>query len=145
MASGEHLHLNDCNAVVELLSPVMENLRIDKGSVGDIGIHLPISSTSAEEKEDEENIYVCMLSYSKYSSRRVDKRCPFLAHDTKDPLQIMEECDDTYGIPFQYCFFNMEELKQHTESHHYTQYSMKATTPINWTAYMVTTSMCWER
>jgi len=39
----------------------------------------------------------------------------------------------------------MEELKQHTESHHYTQYSMKATTPINWTAYMVTTSMCWER
>lgn len=81
MASGEHLHLNDCNAVVELLSPVMENLRIDKGSVGDIGIHLPISSTSAEEKEDEENIdHVCMLCYLKYSSLCVDKRCPYHKH-----------------------------------------------------------------
>jgi hypothetical protein len=29
----------------------------------------------------------------------------------------MEECDNTYGIPSQYCFFNIEELKQHTERH----------------------------
>ena len=48
-ASGEHLYLNNDNAAVEL-SPAMENLRIDRGIVGD---HLHISSTSAEEKEDE--------------------------------------------------------------------------------------------
>ena len=33
----------------------------------------------------------------------------------------MEECDNTYDcILFQYCFFNIEELKQHThtERHH---------------------------
>ena len=30
----------------------------------------------------------------------------------------MEECDNTYGIPSQYCFFNIEELNQHTEMHH---------------------------
>ena len=30
----------------------------------------------------------------------------------------MEECDNTFRIPSQYCFFNIEELKQHTEMHH---------------------------
>jgi hypothetical protein len=30
----------------------------------------------------------------------------------------MEECDNTYGIPSQYCLFNIEELKQDTERHH---------------------------
>ena len=38
--------------------------------------------------------------------------------DIRNPLEIMDECDDTCGIPSQYCFFNIEELKHHTEMHH---------------------------
>ena len=30
----------------------------------------------------------------------------------------MEECDNTYGVPSQYCFCNIEETKQHTEMQH---------------------------
>jgi hypothetical protein len=30
----------------------------------------------------------------------------------------MEECDNTFRIPSQYFFFNIEELKHHTEIHH---------------------------
>jgi nitric oxide synthase oxygenase domain/subunit len=52
LASGEHRYLNNDNAAVELSPAATENLRIDGGSVGD---HLHISSTSAEEKEDEED------------------------------------------------------------------------------------------
>ena len=40
----------------------MENVRIDRGSVGD---HLHISWTSAEEEEDEGNKFVCTLRHSK--------------------------------------------------------------------------------
>ena len=78
------------------------------------------SSTSAEEKEDEEDIFVCTLCYSNYSSRCLDRRYPFLTSDPRDPLEIMimEECDNTFRIPSQYCFFNIEELKHHTEMHH---------------------------
>jgi hypothetical protein len=91
----------------------MENYRIGGGSVGD---HLHISSTSAEAKEDEEDIFVCTLCYSNYSSRSVDRTYPFLTNDPRDPLEIMEECDNTYPMPSQYCFFNIEELKHHTEN-----------------------------
>ena len=51
----------------------------------------------------------------------VDRTNPLLTNDPREPLQIMEECDNTYDcILFQYCFFNIEELKQHThtERHH---------------------------
>jgi hypothetical protein len=113
-ASGEYLYQNNDNAAVEL-SPAMENPRIDRGSVGDC---LYISSTSAEDKEDEEDIFVCKLCHSKHSPRCVDRTYPFLTNDPRDSLEIMEECDNTYGIPSQYCFFNIEELKQHTEMHH---------------------------
>ena len=49
--------MNNDNAAVEL-SPAMENLRIDRENVGD---HLHISSTSAEENEDEEKINLFLL------------------------------------------------------------------------------------
>jgi hypothetical protein len=65
-APGEHHYQHNDNAAVEL-SPTMENPRIERGGVED---HLHISSTSAEEKDDEEDvILVCTLSYSNYSSR----------------------------------------------------------------------------
>jgi hypothetical protein len=50
----------------------------------------------------------------------VDSRYPFLTNDPRDPLEleIIEECDNTYDIPSPYCFFNIEELKHHTERHH---------------------------
>jgi hypothetical protein len=99
----------------------MENPRIERGSV-DVCLH--ISSRSAEEKEGEEDIFVCTLCYSNYSSRCMDRRYPFLTNDNdprgRDPLEIMEECDNTFRIPSQsqYCFFNIEDLKHHTEMHH---------------------------
>jgi hypothetical protein len=114
--AGEHHY-----QTVELSPiPIMENPRIERGSVDDC---LYISSTSAEEKEDEEDIFVCIctLCYSNYSARCVDRRYPFLTNDPRDPLEIMEpmeECDNTFRIPSQYCFFNIEELKHHTEMHH---------------------------
>jgi len=57
----------------------------------------------------------------------------------------MEECDNTYTygcILFQYCFFNIEELKQHTHTKDITciHYSMKAT-PICWKGYMTMMTM----
>jgi hypothetical protein len=57
----------------------------------------------------------------------------------------MEECDNTYTygcILFQYCFFNIEELKQHTHTKDITciHYSMKAT-PIRWKDYMTMMTM----
>ena len=117
-APGEHHYQNNDNAAVEL-SPTMENPRIERGSVDDC---LHISSRSAEEKEGEEDIFVCTLCYSNYSSRCVDRRYPFLTNDPRDPLEIMimEECDNTFRIPSQsqYCFFNIEDLKHHTEMHH---------------------------
>ena len=59
------IYQSNDNAAVEV-SPAMENLRIERGSVDDC---LHISSTSAEEKEDEEVIiFVCTLCYSKHSS-----------------------------------------------------------------------------
>ena len=50
----------------------------------------------------------------------MNRRYPFLTNDprARDPLEIMEECDNTFRIPSQYCFFNIEELKHHTEMHH---------------------------
>ena len=117
-APGEHHYQNNDNAAVEL-SQTMENTRIERGSVG-VGDWFHISSTSAEEKEDEEDIFVCTLCYSNYSARCVHRRYPFLPNDPRDPLEIMimEECDNTFRIPSQYCFFNIEELKHHTEMHH---------------------------
>ena len=115
-APGERHYQNNDNAAVEL-SPTMENPRIERGSVDDC---LHISSRSAEEKEGEEDIFVCTLCYSNYSARCVHRRYPFLPNDPRDPLEIMmmEECDNTFRIPSQYCFFNIEELKHHTEMHH---------------------------
>ena len=113
-APGERHYQNNDNAAVEL-SPTMENPRIERGSV-DVCLH--ISSRSAEEKEGEEDIFVCTLCYSNYSARCVHRRYPFLTNDPRDPLEIMEECDNTFRIPSQYCFFNIEELKHHTEMHH---------------------------
>jgi hypothetical protein len=82
---------------------------------------LHITSTSAKEKEDEEVIiFVCTLCHSNHSSRCVDRTYPFLTNDPREPLKIMEECDNTYDcILFQYCFFNIEELKQHTHTERY--------------------------
>ena len=83
-ASVEHLYLNNNNAAVELSPAATENLRIDGGSVDD---HLHISSTSAEEKEDCDDIFVCTFCHSKHSSssRCVDRRYPFLTNDPRDP------------------------------------------------------------
>ena len=54
------IYQSNDNAAVEV-SPAMENLRIERA--------LHISSTSTEEKEDEEVIiFVCTLCYSKHSS-----------------------------------------------------------------------------
>ena len=119
-APGEHHYQNNDNAAVEV-SPAMamENPRIERGSADDC---LHISSRSAEEKEGEEDIFVCTLCYSNYSARCVHRRYPFLTNDPRDPLEIMimEECDNTFRIPSQsqYCFFNIEDLKHHTEMHH---------------------------
>jgi hypothetical protein len=65
-APGEHHYHNNDNAAVEL-SPTMENPRIERGSVG-VGDCFHISSTSAEEKEDEEDILFvrCVIRITRY-------------------------------------------------------------------------------
>ena len=105
---------------------------------------LHITSTSAKEKEDEEVIiFVCTLCHSNHSSRCVDRTYPFLTNDPREPLQIMEECDNTYGcILFQYAssisknWSNIHIQKDITCIH----YSMKAT-PIRWKGYMTMMTM----
>lgn len=99
--------------MITLLSTWVRQRRIFEEILGSF-THL----FNVRRRERRRGRYMCVCCIFDNSSRCVDRRYPFLiTHDPRYPLEIMEDFDSTHGIWSQYCFFNIENLKQHRVTH----------------------------